>query len=59
MLIVNITRSNRDKALMKHETLSPEEIPTPGTLVAIDAEFVSMQQASLPTPIASQSLTFK
>ena len=35
---------NRDKSLIKHECLRFEELPTPGTLVAIDAEFVSMQQ---------------
>ncbi|KJA18541.1 hypothetical protein HYPSUDRAFT_144864 [Hypholoma sublateritium FD-334 SS-4] len=35
---------NRDPTLIKHEFLSPNELPTIGTLVAIDAEFVSMQQ---------------
>ncbi|EGN96198.1 hypothetical protein SERLA73DRAFT_170610 [Serpula lacrymans var. lacrymans S7.3] len=35
---------NRDKNLVKHECLRFEELPKPGTLVAIDAEFVSMQQ---------------
>ncbi|KAF9483877.1 hypothetical protein BDN70DRAFT_873274 [Pholiota conissans] len=35
---------NRDPKLIKHEFLHPDEIPKPGTLVAIDAEFVSMQQ---------------
>ncbi|KZT28674.1 hypothetical protein NEOLEDRAFT_1224080 [Neolentinus lepideus HHB14362 ss-1] len=35
---------NRDKSLIKHECLRYEELPRPGTLVAIDAEFVSMQQ---------------
>ncbi|KDQ59577.1 hypothetical protein JAAARDRAFT_77653 [Jaapia argillacea MUCL 33604] len=35
---------NRDKNLVKHECLRYEELPKPGTLVAIDAEFVSMQQ---------------
>ncbi|PCH34179.1 hypothetical protein WOLCODRAFT_15157 [Wolfiporia cocos MD-104 SS10] len=39
----NIAQS-RDKRLIKHETLRPEELPKPGMLVAIDAEFVSMQQ---------------
>ncbi|KAI4525371.1 hypothetical protein K525DRAFT_234573 [Schizophyllum commune Loenen D] len=34
----------RDKSRIKHELLRPEELPTPGTMVAIDAEFVSMQQ---------------
>ncbi|KAJ8093092.1 poly(A)-specific ribonuclease [Marasmius tenuissimus] len=35
---------NRDPTRIKHECLSHEELPTPGTLVAIDAEFVQMQQ---------------
>ncbi|KAG6379196.1 ubiquitin carboxyl-terminal hydrolase-domain-containing protein [Boletus reticuloceps] len=35
---------NRDKNLVKHKCLRFEELPKPGTLVAIDAEFVSMQQ---------------
>ncbi|KAJ7349108.1 ubiquitin carboxyl-terminal hydrolase-domain-containing protein [Mycena albidolilacea] len=35
---------NRDPNKIKHECLSFEELPKPGTLVAIDAEFVSMQQ---------------
>ncbi|KAF8201644.1 ubiquitin carboxyl-terminal hydrolase-domain-containing protein [Pholiota molesta] len=35
---------NRNPALIKHEFLHPDELPKPGTLVAIDAEFVSMQQ---------------
>ncbi|KAJ6525112.1 ubiquitin carboxyl-terminal hydrolase-domain-containing protein [Mycena sp. CBHHK59/15] len=35
---------NRDPNMIKHEPLSFEELPKPGTLVAIDAEFVSMQQ---------------
>ncbi|KAJ6488514.1 ubiquitin carboxyl-terminal hydrolase-domain-containing protein [Mycena vitilis] len=35
---------NRDPNRIKHECLSFEELPKPGTLVAIDAEFVSMQQ---------------
>ncbi|KAF9001875.1 ubiquitin carboxyl-terminal hydrolase-domain-containing protein [Cyathus striatus] len=34
----------RDPTLVRHQTLGADEIPTPGTLVAIDAEFVSMQQ---------------
>lgn len=38
--------SNRDPKLLKHECLHPDELPTLGTLVAIDAEFVSMQQVS-------------
>ncbi|KAF7294679.1 PAN2-PAN3 deadenylation complex catalytic subunit PAN2 [Mycena indigotica] len=36
--------SNRDPALIKHECLTYSELPPPGTHVAIDAEFVSMQQ---------------
>ena len=35
---------NRDKSLIKHECLRFEESLKPGTLVAINAEFVSMQQ---------------
>lgn len=30
--------------MIKHEPLGSEELPRPGTLVAIDAEFVQMQQ---------------
>lgn len=37
----------RDPRLIKHEFLRPEELPRPGTLVAIDAEFVSMQQEEI------------
>ena len=36
--------SNRNKSLIKHKCLRFEELPKPGTLVAIDAEFVQMQQ---------------
>ncbi|KAI0350212.1 hypothetical protein OH77DRAFT_1431210 [Trametes cingulata] len=35
---------NRDPRMIKHEPLRYEELPRPGTLIAIDAEFVSMQQ---------------
>ncbi|KZT11602.1 cysteine proteinase [Laetiporus sulphureus 93-53] len=35
---------NRDKRMIKHEPLRHDELPMPGTLIAIDAEFVSMQQ---------------
>jgi PAB-dependent poly(A)-specific ribonuclease subunit 2 len=37
-------RSNRDPGLLRHEYLSEDEMPRPGTIVAIDAEFVLMQQ---------------
>ena len=36
--------SHRDKTVIKHELLGLDELPKPGTVVAIDAEFVSMQQ---------------
>ncbi|EIW60790.1 poly(A)-specific ribonuclease [Trametes versicolor FP-101664 SS1] len=35
---------NRDPRIIKHDNLRYEELPRPGTLIAIDAEFVSMQQ---------------
>ncbi|KAG6854601.1 hypothetical protein C0991_004203 [Blastosporella zonata] len=35
---------NRDPQCVKHEVLQTTELPRPGTFVAIDAEFVSMQQ---------------
>ncbi|KAI0035067.1 ubiquitin carboxyl-terminal hydrolase-domain-containing protein [Vararia minispora EC-137] len=35
---------NRDPSLIKHAPLEPYELPTPGTVVAIDAEFVMMQR---------------
>lgn len=35
---------NRDNMFIKHDILQFDELPTPGTLVSIDAEFVSMQQ---------------
>ncbi|TCD70609.1 poly(A)-specific ribonuclease [Steccherinum ochraceum] len=35
---------NRDANQIKHDLLQYEELPRPGALVAIDAEFVSMQQ---------------
>lgn len=38
---------NRDKNRIKHECLRQDELPIPKTLVAIDAEFVSMQQVGL------------
>ncbi|PVG02168.1 hypothetical protein CPB86DRAFT_811668 [Serendipita vermifera] len=36
--------SVRDKASKAHEVFGPDEMPKPGTVVAIDAEFVQMQQ---------------
>lgn len=35
---------NRDPKLIKHELLNFSELPKPGTVVAVDAGFVSMQQ---------------
>lgn len=35
---------NRDQNAIRHQRLRQDELPNPGTLVAIDAEFVSMQQ---------------
>lgn len=37
---------NRDPDLIKHEVLSEDALPKPGSLVAIDAEFVSMDRVS-------------
>lgn len=51
VLIVHL-RSNRDNAHMKHDLLSMDELPRPGTMVSIDAEFVSMQQVRMSTVIA-------
>lgn len=45
--ILNILCRRRDKNAIKHESLRYEELPQPGTLVAIDAEFVSMQQEEI------------
>lgn len=35
---------NTDWAMQKHRVLAHDELPTPGTVVAIDAEFVALQQ---------------
>ena len=43
-LVPVVSYRNRDPRQIKHEPLRFEELPTPGTLIAIDAEFVSMQQ---------------
>ena len=33
-----------DWSAAKQEALEPQELPTPGTIIAIDAEFVALQQ---------------
>ena len=38
---------NRRNHQLKHTLLTPEELPGPGTLVAIDAEFVALQQEEM------------
>lgn len=38
---------NRDPARIRHSVLKPEEMPQPGTLVSIDAEFVALNQEEL------------
>ena len=43
-ILIQCVYRNRDPREIKHEPLRREELPTPGTLIAIDAEFVSMQQ---------------
>jgi PAB-dependent poly(A)-specific ribonuclease subunit 2 len=42
--LIQCALRNRDRKLMKHEPLSVIELPRPGTVIAIDAEFVQMQQ---------------
>lgn len=37
---------NTDWSAQKHKVLEASELPTPGTVVAIDAEFVALQQVS-------------
>ncbi|KAH7107329.1 ubiquitin carboxyl-terminal hydrolase-domain-containing protein [Auriculariales sp. MPI-PUGE-AT-0066] len=37
----------RDKSRVRHEPLGLGELPTPGMVVAIDAEFVQLQQAEI------------
>lgn len=39
--------ANRDVRFMRHRPLTREELPAPGALVAIDAEFVSLQLEEL------------
>ncbi|SCV74095.1 BQ2448_6527 [Microbotryum intermedium] len=44
ILCEDITVSkNRDPKLIKHQPLKANELPRPGTLISIDAEFVSLQ----------------
>jgi PAB-dependent poly(A)-specific ribonuclease subunit 2 len=38
---------NRRTHLVKHTPLTPEELPQPGILIAIDAEFVALQQEEM------------
>ncbi|KAN0062546.1 poly(A)-specific ribonuclease [Thecaphora frezii] len=38
---------NRDPSKIRHTVLSQDELPKPGTLVAIDAEFVALNQEEL------------
>ncbi|EJD46063.1 hypothetical protein AURDEDRAFT_87257 [Auricularia subglabra TFB-10046 SS5] len=35
----------RDRSLIRHEPLGVDELPTPGYVIAIDAEFVQLQEA--------------
>lgn len=39
--------THRKDALLRHHVLTPDELPTPGTLVAIDAEFVALAHEHL------------
>jgi PAB-dependent poly(A)-specific ribonuclease subunit 2 len=38
---------NRRNNMIKHKVLASHELPKPGTLVAIDAEFVALQQEEM------------
>lgn len=44
-----------NKEKLAHEPLTPEELPKPGTLVSIDAEFVSMQKVCVISPVDRHS----
>lgn len=38
---------NRRNNFVKHKILTPDELPQPGTMIAIDAEFVALQQEEM------------
>lgn len=38
---------NRRQNMIKHKLLQPDELPRQGTLIAIDAEFVALQQEEM------------
>lgn len=42
-----LTSRNRRKNIIKHKVLESDELPSPGTVIAIDAEFVVLQQVSV------------
>lgn len=42
-----VSGRNRDPARIRHTPLDASELPKPGTLVAIDAEFVALSMVSL------------
>lgn len=44
LLFEDLTVAQEPNAHPRHEVLSEDEMPKPGTLVAIDAEFVALQQ---------------
>ena len=39
-----LTSRNRREDMIQHKLLEPHELPQPGTVIAIDAEFVALQQ---------------
>lgn len=41
---VRLKTRNRRQNMIKHKILEADELPEPGTAVAIDAEFVALQQ---------------
>jgi PAB-dependent poly(A)-specific ribonuclease subunit 2 len=48
----------RDHSLVQHDPLRPDELPTPGTVVAIDAEFVKMQQVCMINAIPRTKMIY-